>query len=149
MIDDRRKAYNKTRYAYQKEQQDALKRFQELYPERYAELVAKVKAEMSTPSPTPTFKQHSATVQAHLDSQSSSEGWTTEQIDAIVYDPHERHIFITTQSDKLYCESITYPNDNVTKAMAEVLDRRHPYHSPAKEYYWCECPACLRRHPNE
>ncbi len=122
MTNERRTEYNKAHYAIQKKRNDELKAFKEAYPERYAELVAKVQAEASAPRPV---------VQREVIdiSFTGKRPLTTEEIDAIVYDPHERHVFIVSV-DKWNGEhpnlfNIPWPTDNVDQAVQEALRQWH------------------------
>jgi len=163
-MDDKRRTYNQAHYAIQKQRSEELKRFKELYPERYAELQAKIKAEAASGAYTKLPERpivHSSdgtlayeSVPDILKYKITSWGrierkWplTEEDIDEIVYKPNKRHVFIHTH-DKTYCENIPYPIEQPLDAIVAELDRRHPGHTEVATFELCNCPACLKRHPN-
>lgn len=136
-----RTAYNKAHYAIQKKRSDELKRFQELYPERYIELLAKVQREIEKVGPY---------VKVNLPCITVSRSLTTEELDNIAYKPNERHVFVHAKDsyggEHLYCESVIFPNPNIEQAITVAIQR----HCKAvmTSYELCHCPACVKRHPN-
>ena len=99
-MDDRRTAYNRERYNIQKQRNEELERFKELYPERFAQLVAKVKTEGPivkteiAPYARPAPTLHSADVPAIL----KKFKWpiSKEDLDSVLLPLNERHVLLHT-----------------------------------------------------
>lgn len=168
MTDERRKAYNRARYQQQKKQSDELKRFKELYPERYAELMAKVKAEMEhsvvkaepivraggSAAPNidymdiPDILKYKDTPFGRVKRQ-----WplTTEDLDEIFFPPDKREVYVhfldTWGKEHLIFKTISYPVDDVEQAILNIVDTIPDFNKLTK-YELCTCPACIKRHGN-
>ena len=154
-MDNRRAAYNHEKYAIQKQRDEELKRFAELYPERYAQLVAKVKAEGPivkteiAPYARPVASLHPTDVPNVLKKFT----WpiSKEDLDSILLPLNERHVYLHTHDEwnkiHLNFESIVFPNEDIDMACRKVLTRRYPSYT-LESIELCTCSACLRRHPN-
>lgn len=120
---------------------DAIKRFAEMHPERFAELREQAKREFDQPVVRPITRYTPIGTRA----------LTEEDIDRIVYDPNERHYFIQAAdrwgSEHLFCES--FKPQEVTKEtiLTYLIEKRARYY-PDKviQITPCNCPACIRRH---
>jgi len=167
-MDERRKAYNRAHYQQQKKQSDELKRFKELYPERYAELMAKVKAEMEHPivkaepivragrSATPGLAYEDIPdILKYKDTPFGrvKRQWplTTEDLDEIFFPPNRREVYVHFQDtwgkEHLIFKSIPYPVDDVEQAILNIANTI-PNFDRLTSYELCTCPACIKRHGN-
>lgn len=126
-----RKAYNKLQLESKQELRDAIKRFAEQNPERFAELQVQAQYELEHP-PERTIVRYPTRLRPHFDA------------DEFIRQHHTQSYYIHTKDcfgdAHLYFESL---NNETAK---EVLTRRHPKFVERNEEVVkveeCECPLC-------
>lgn len=136
-----RETYNRLQHEAKKQMNDAIKRFAEQNPERFAELQEQAKREHDQPIVRP-IKRYTLP---------GTRALTEEDIDRIVYDPSERHYFIQAENTwgdmHLFLENFT-PGHFTNESALEVLIQKHARYSLSKilSIEPCNCPACIKRH---
>jgi hypothetical protein len=139
---ERRRAYSKLMYEAKKREREAIKRFKEQHPERYAELLERAKQLAASPQPPPVTRYAPTRTRA----------LTTEDIDRLVYKPAERHLLITAKDTfgdtHTFFESTAWPPPD-NEELLGMLQEKHPhYHlTSIASVTPCTCPACLKRWP--
>jgi len=155
MTNDRRKAYNQGHYAIQKKHNEELKRFKELFPERFAELQAQVKQEAQE-HPIIKAPRTVTNIGTRLEvsdvpyalkyrPNGTERAWplSTEELDEIMYRANERDVYIHCKGDHHYFETV--PETATPKDIEEVM-KRHLNHEAIISFELCNCPACIKRH---
>jgi len=136
-----RKGYNKLQQDAKKDLNEAIQRFAELNPERFAELQKRAKREINEPTPIP--------VKRYMPPNTRT--LTVEDIDKMIYDPNERHYFVQAAdkwgSEHLFCASLN-PQKVNNETILGYLMEKHPKYYPDKilQTTPCNCPACIKRH---
>lgn len=136
-----RDAYNKLQQEAKKGLNEAIQHFAEQNPKRFAELQARAKHEVDEPTPTPITRYIPPGTKA----------LTEEDMDRIVYDPHERHYFVratdTWGGEHLFCASLK-PSEVTNETILSYLIEKHPRYSSDKilQVTPCNCAACIKRH---
>lgn len=136
-----REDYNKLQHEAKKQKSEGLKRFAEMYPERFAELQEQAKREYNLPIVRKVTRFDLPGTRA----------LTEEDIDRIVYDPEERHYLIRAAdkwgSEHTFFEGLK-PSEATNETVLNCLIEKHSRYYPAKilQITPCNCPACIKRH---
>ena len=135
---DRRKAYskqyNESKQLHREAMQDAIKRFAEQNPERFAELQAQALHELEHPPERPVIRY----------TLPSKAPYTTFDVDEFIRQHHTQSYYIHTSDvfgdTHLYFESLD------GEIAMDVLNRRHPKFTERSEKVTkvekCQCPLC-------
>lgn len=137
-MSDQRRAYNRAHYAQQKKMNDAVKRFAELYPERFAELLIQAKATPFKVEERQVIRVTPIAIELPELYKNRQLPLIADELDAIAYDPQERHIWLKTSDSHLLFKGIKYPST------PQEIVQQFP---STITFQWCDCPACLKRHP--
>lgn len=133
-----RPEYNRMRYAEKQRTAEAVKRFAELYPEKFAELKQRAAKEVNEPIKVLVRQARQATGGA----------LSALDIDRILYPPNERHYYIRTK-DQLGDEHLLFESLQGPQYSLAVAQKHWPTLATALvSVEPCHCPACLKRHGN-